>query len=154
MTTSAAAPHIICRNRWRSQRPATTITIATAPLGTIDVGRCGNKFNNNLNNTAQHSGWKGSQLPLRNLEDTEINRNLDAATCDICKMDGDRGSWYNDLARHDIYFSDGELTFGSQFFIQILLPRTGNRNWPIIFKVAFSRFNYAFFILTSYTILL
>lgn len=46
-TMIAAALHGLCENRVRFQRrvAANTNTIAAAPLGTINIGTCGNKFN-------------------------------------------------------------------------------------------------------------
>lgn len=44
-TIIATALHGKCENRERYQRRVATNTIAAAPLGTIDIGTCGNKFN-------------------------------------------------------------------------------------------------------------
>lgn len=67
----------------------TTLALLRSPLGAINVGTYGNKFNSDLNTNAQHSGWKGSRLPPHYL------KHMESQSCHLwhCKMGRDHGSW-------------------------------------------------------------
>lgn len=69
---SAAVAHIPFVNSLQSQRRVVAITIATAPLGTIDVRTCRNKLNSKND---------------RHRAACNINQDVTAAACDICKLD-------------------------------------------------------------------
>lgn len=112
-TTIAADKHGTCGNRLRFQCIATTITIAAAPLGTIDVGTYRNKFNSNLKTTYEHSAFKVSRSPPSPRDYTGINCDHKAATCEM--MYSGSPSRQLTLNWRDHYLSTGELVFGCQF---------------------------------------